>query len=374
MTRKKKKLATVVLGDSMSDSDLLYLTRFASGDPFLYVKIGSRSTILLTDFEVGRAQEESAVDKVLPISTYLEKAESNDLADALAVFLDEKNVTHLTLPARFPFSAAEKLRGHGFVLEIAEDPFVHEREQKDSYEIKLITQTLRKTEKALETAIRWIQSSSVRRGTLYVGGRPLTAEMVRKRIHLDLMESDCLALAGTIVACGDQAVDPHNQGHGPLKANKPIVLDVFPRSQTTHYWGDITRTVVKGKASERVRKMFHTVREGQRIGIGMIKPGVRGDKVHGAIVEYFQKQGFETGILNGKFQGFIHGTGHGVGLDIHEAPRVSKVNLKLKAGHVVTVEPGLYYLGHGGIRIEDMVAVTATGAKNLTKMPKILEV
>ena len=374
MKRKKKKQAVAVLGDSMSDSDLLYLTHFASGDPFLYIRMGGRSTIILTDFEVGRAKEEGSVDRVLPISPYMEKAGTNDLADALAVFLDEKNVTHLKVPANFPFGAAETLRGHGFVVEIAPDPFVRDREQKDSYEIKLLTQTLRKTEKALETAIRWIQSSSVRRGTLYVGGRPLTAEMVRKRIHLDLMEADCIASAGTIVACGDQAVDPHNQGHGPLKANKPIVIDVFPRSQTTYYWGDITRTVVKGKATDYVRKMFKTVREGQRIGVGMIKPGVRGDKVHGAIVEYFEQKGFETKIMKGKFQGFIHGTGHGVGLDIHEAPRVSKVNLKLKAGNVVTVEPGLYYLGHGGIRIEDMVAVTATGAKNLTKMPKILEV
>lgn len=372
--KKKKKQATILWGDTLSDSDLLYLTRFSSGDPVVYVKMGRKSYLILTDFEVGRARAESIVDEVIPVSKLTDKAGSPEMVDGLAAFLDEKNVTHLIVPNLFPFGTAEKLRKHGFVLSSKPDPFVRERETKNSLEVKLITQTLRKTEKAMETAIRWIQSSSVRRGTLYVGGRPLTAEMVRKRIHLQLMEADCIALAGTIVACGDQAVDPHNEGHGPLKANKPIVIDIFPRSQESYYWGDMTRTVVKGKASDTVKKMFRTVREGQRLGMGMIKPGVRGDKVHYAIADYFEKQGFKTEEINGKFQGFIHGTGHGVGLDIHESPRVSKVNMKLKSGHVVTVEPGLYYIGHGGIRIEDMVLVTPQGYKNLTKAPKILEV
>ena len=120
--------------------------------------------------------------------------------------------------------------------------------------------------------------------------------------------------------------------------------------------------------------MDQLVREGQRIAFDMIRPGVRADKVHYAIVDYFESQGFATGIINGKFQGFIHGTGHGLGLEIHEPPRVSKVDLKLKAGNVVTVEPGLYYKGHGGIRIEDVVLVTPQGNKNLTRASKVLEV
>jgi Xaa-Pro aminopeptidase len=258
-------------------------------------------------------------------------------------------------------------------IRVRPDPFVPERHRKDASEVRLITDVQRKTEKAMETAIRWIASASIRRGTLYVGGRPLTAEMVRKRIHLQLMEDNCLG-AGTIVACGDQAIDPHNVGSGPLKANQPIVIDIFPRSQESFYFADITRTVVKGKASETVKKMFHTVREGQRIAFSMIRPGVRADKVHFAIVDYFKKEGFETGIKGGKLQGFIHGTGHGVGLEIHEPPRVSKFEQKLETGHVVTVEPGLYYKGHGGIRLEDIVVVTADGNKNITRAPKVLEV
>ncbi|MFH1279906.1 MAG: Xaa-Pro peptidase family protein [Candidatus Eisenbacteria bacterium] len=370
---KRKKVATLVIADTMSSADLLYITRFSSIDPIAYIKIGRKGTIILTDFEVGRAKVESSADEVLPLSEIAEKAGKPDMVSAAAYFLAEKDVTHIQVPGAFPVGMAEEMKKRGFKLEVQKDPFVPERETKNSWEVKMITQTQRKTEKAMMTAIRWISSASVRRGTLYVGGRPLTAEMVRKRIHLQLMEDGCIG-AGTIVACGDQGIDPHNAGNGPLKANKPIIIDIFPRSQDSYYFADITRTVVKGKASDMVKKMFRTVREGQRIAFEMIRPGINGRKVHTAINEYFVKEGFETGMVGGKFQGFIHGTGHGLGLEIHEPPRISKVDLNLKSGHVVTVEPGLYYKGHGGIRIEDVVLVTPQGNKNLTRCPKVLEV
>lgn len=370
---KKKKQATLVIADTMSSADLLYLTRYPSVDPVAWVRSGRKTSLVVTDFEVGRAKEESTADEVFPFSVLAEKAGKADMVSAAAALLDEKGITHVEVPASFPIGMAKELEKLGYQVVLASEPFVPERQTKDSSEVKMITQVQRKTEKAMMTAIRWISDAAVRRGTLYVGGRPLTAEMVRKRIHLQLMEEGCVG-SGTIVACGDQAVDPHNEGSGPLKANKPIVIDIFPRSQESFYFADITRTVVKGKASEMVKKMFRTVREGQRIAFEMIRPGVRGDKVHQAIVDYFVSEGFETGIMNGKFQGFIHGTGHGLGLEIHEPPRVSKVNLTLKSGNVVTVEPGLYYKGHGGIRIEDVVVVTPQGNKNLTRCPKVLEV
>ena len=370
---KKKKTATLMIADSMTNADMLYLTSFSTMDPFTYIKTGRKSTLILTDFEVGRAEAESTADEVLPFSPLAEEAGKADLVSATAVLLDKKNITHLKVPSSFPIGSAEELKKHGFKLEVQADPFVPDRETKNSWEVKMITQVQRKTEKAMMTAIRWISSASVRRGNLYVGGHTLTAEMVRKRIHMQLMEEGCVG-AGTIVACGDQAVDPDNPGSGTLKANKPIVIDIFPRSQESFYHADITRTVVKGKASDMVKKMFRTVREGQRIGFEMIRPGVRADKVHFAIADYFESQGFKTGVMNGKMQGFIHGTGHGLGLEIHEPPRVSKVEQKLKAGHVVTVEPGLYYKGHGGIRLEDVVVVLPQGNKNLTRCAKVLEV
>jgi Xaa-Pro aminopeptidase len=151
-------------------------------------------------------------------------------------------------------------------------------------------------------------------------------------------------------------------------------MDAFPQHAKSRYFADITRTVVKGKASEKVTRMFNAVKEGQDIAYRMIKDGVDGSAVHSAIMELFNASGFTTGEQDGRMQGFFHGTGHGVGLEIHEPPRVSGRPDILRAGMVVTVEPGLYYLDAGGIRIEDMIVVTPTGCRLLTKAPKILEV
>ncbi len=368
-----KKTATLLLAASDSDADMLYLTGFPCGDPFIYLKIGRISTIVVTDFEVGRAEEESDADEVLPLSSLTKKTGTQDLVAAAGQLLSDRQITNVKVPHQFPAGGVEELRQRGFEVRVLPLPFLPERELKNSYEVKLITKTQRKAERAMESAIRWIASASVRRGTLYYSGKPLTAQMVRQRIQLRLMESGCLA-SNTIVACGDQAIDPHNVGIGALKANKPIIIDIFPRSMETHYFADISRTVVKNKATDTVKKMFRAVREGQRIAMNMIRPGVKANKIHSAICEHFEEKGFKTGMVNGKMQGFIHGTGHGVGLQVHEPPRISQVDLELQAGNVITIEPGLYYKGHGGIRLEDLVLVTPQGAKNLTRFAKVLEV
>lgn len=369
----KRKAATLILADSESSADMLYVSGFDSGDPFLYLKSGRKSTIVVTDFEVGRAEQESAADEVLPVSSLLENGRQGDLIAAAATLLGKRSITHVRVPFQFPAGAAERLAEGGFRVEVLPEPFLPERERKNSYEVKLISQSQRKAERAMETAIRWIQSASIRRGTLYYSGKPLTAQMVRQRIHMQLMEEGCIA-TNTIVACGDQAIDPHNVGKGALKANRPIIIDIFPQSIESHYCADISRTLVKGKASDTVKKMFRAVREGQRIAMTMIRPGVNARKIHQAICDHFDAVGFKTGVQGGRRQGFIHGTGHGVGLEIHEPPRISQLDVKLKTGNVITVEPGLYYKGHGGVRLEDMVLVTPQGGKNLTRFAKVLEV
>jgi len=132
--------------------------------------------------------------------------------------------------------------------------------------------------------------------------------------------------------------------------------------------------VVRGKASARLHEVYAIVHEGVRLAHRRVAPGADGQKIHEEIQALFDRQGYKTGVVNGRMQGFFHGTGHGLGLDIHEAPSISKRPSVLHAGHVVTVEPGLYYLGLGGVRIEDVALVTATGSRNLTKVPKVLEI
>jgi Xaa-Pro aminopeptidase len=159
-----------------------------------------------------------------------------------------------------------------------------------------------------------------------------------------------------------------------LRANEPIILDIFPRSQQTGYFGDLTRTVVRGRASEAIRRLYATVFEGQKLAFGKMRSGVPTAEVHRAVEVYFESQGYRTGKRAGRMEGFFHGTGHGLGLEIHEAPRMGPRSVgKLLPGHVVTVEPGLYYPGLGGVRLEDVALVTDRRPRNLTRIEKVLE-
>ena len=156
-------------------------------------------------------------------------------------------------------------------------------------------------------------------------------------------------------------------------ADIAVVMDIFPRSERTGYFGDLTRTVVRGRASERLKEVYALVHEGTRLGHRRIRDGASGRAIHAEILALFTARGYPTGMKDGRMQGFFHGTGHGLGLEIHEAPSISVRPSVLRAGHVVTVEPGLYYLGIGGVRIEDVALVTPRGSKNLTRVPKFLE-
>ncbi len=171
----------------------------------------------------------------------------------------------------------------------------------------------------------------------------------------------------------NQVTDPHERGHGPLYAGQAIILDIFPRSEKTGYWGDLSRTVCRGSAAPGLKKLYNAVKAAQAAALRAVKPGVCADEVHSAAQAVFERRGYETKEVDGRHTGFIHGTGHGVGLDIHELPRVGISGEILEEGNIVTVEPGLYYPGLGGIRIEDTIAVTSKGWRYLAPCGKKFE-
>jgi Xaa-Pro aminopeptidase len=230
---------------------------------------------------------------------------------------------------------------------------------------------MKETVKAMDLAVKMIASSEIRGNRLYLKGGLLTSERVKGEINAGLSRKG-LTASHTIVACGVHSSMPHHGGEGPIYPDKPVVIDIFPRSQTSGYFGDMTRTVVRGEPSPGLVKMYDTVLRGQKLAIGMVKAGVRVRDIHSAVVDYFRSRGFETGVIGGKAQGFIHSTGHGLGLEIHEPPRISLGEEVLETGNVVTVEPGLYYEKTGGVRIEDVVVVEKNGCTNLTRYPKKL--
>jgi Xaa-Pro aminopeptidase len=180
------------------------------------------------------------------------------------------------------------------------------------------------------------------------------------------MDHGCRAVE-TIISCGNDTALPHIIGSGPLKEHQPIVIDMFPQDETTGYFADMTRTVSKGIPDQQILDMYTAVREARRLGISRIKPGITGADVHQSVVDYFRDQGYESNS-----RGFVHNLGHGVGLQVHELPTVGPAGGVLEPGHIITVEPGLYYPGVGGVRLEDMGAVTASGFSDFTRFPEEL--
>jgi Xaa-Pro aminopeptidase len=369
--------ARLVYAASETDADILYPTGFFAPDPFLFVQKGRTRILVMSDLEMDRARKQASVDRVLSWSKVAAPLEKDGrrapVADVIARVLRELGLRRVSVPHRFPLGLARELSRRRVGLELGPDPFWPERELKRPHEVRAIEASLRAAEAGLMAGIEALRSCRIRGEWLVRDGRRFTAEDLRSAVNTRMM-ADGFIPAHTICAPGDQAVDPHEGGHGPIRANQPVVMDIFPRSEATGYFGDLTRTVVRGKASFRLHELYAIVHEGVRLGHRMLRDGIEGMEIHRAIQQLFERQGYATGVKGGRMQGFFHGTGHGLGLEIHEAPSIGKRPCVMRAGHVVTVEPGLYYLGLGGVRIEDVALVTKTGSRCLTRVPKQLEI
>jgi Xaa-Pro aminopeptidase len=365
----------LIVAPSDIDADMLYATKFWAGDPFIFLQQNGKRTVVLTDLEMGRGKRTAKVDEFVSFNQLEREVQGNSkqpppYEKVLAHFLRKRGVKSATVPASFPLGYAREL-ANDVDLATTNGLFWPEREAKTDEELKLIGRALRITENALKRAIEVLRASKPKGKKLVWAGKPLTSEVLRAEIDTAILRAGGTP-TNTICAGGDQACDPHERGHGPLYANSLIILDIFPRDPRSGYWGDMTRTVVRGKASDAQRKLWQTVLEGQELALGEIKEGVDGMKIHKAIQALFKKRGYPTEVRNGVNVGFFHGTGHGLGLEIHEYPRFQKVVLKDR--QCLTVEPGLYYPGLGGVRHEDVVVVTKTGCKILSKFPKPLEI
>jgi Xaa-Pro aminopeptidase len=376
-TAQPPEIATLFIAASEGDSNLYYATKFIAPDPFIYMEVKGERLLVMSDLEMDRAKSQAAADRVLSYSELEQKAKKQGVkepstVDIVNVVLKEAKVRQLLVPANFPFIYATRLQELGYSLKPKRDPFYEQRVVKTAEEVSHIEAAQRATEEAVAAAHAVLRQATIREQLLWLDGECLTSERIKKLINVKLMERDCIA-QHTIVAGGELACDPHNEGSGPLPADRSIIFDVFPRSASSRYFADMSRTVIRGTASPELKRLYQTVKDAQEEAIGTIKDGADGMKIHQGICARFEKAGYKTGLVNGRMQGYFHGTGHGVGLDIHEAPRISRTGSLLQEGHVVTVEPGLYYPGLGAVRIEDMVLVTKDGCRNLTDFPKVFE-
>ena len=370
--------AILLVAASEGDANMLYAVGFFVPDPFIFFQHKEKKFAVLSDLEIDRAKKQAQVHRVLSLSVYQRKlrqlGKPAAMIDVLDLIFRERGIRSLIVPANFSALLSDQLRAKGYSVQIKRDPFWPERETKNRVEVAQITESLRIARLGLEAGIRMLKRTRTKRdGYLYLNGTRLTSEMLKTAVNTKIMAQGWLP-SHTIISSGNQCVDPHHEGSGPVKANTSIIFDIFPRSQHNGYFGDLSRTVVRGRASDKLKEIYATVQAGQQIGYDQIRDGVNGKEVHQNILKLFEARGFPTGRINGRMQGFFHGTGHGLGLDIHEPPRIAPVDATLRTGHVVTVEPGLYYLGVGGVRLEDVVVVTAKGNRNLTDCPQFLEI
>ncbi len=361
---------------NVDNADFYYATNFFASDKYTYIQTsGPKEILVVSEMEKGRAKLESRIAdiRMLQDYNYAEKLKQRGdsyqaYTDCIAEILQKEGIRKLGIPRDFPYHIAQSLKEGGFTIIDMESPFRKLRSIKREDEVEHIRYAQKACEKAMAAAIDLIHRSEMIDGKLLFRGFELTADDVRREIDLVLLDSGCEAV-GTIVACGQQAANPHWEGEGPLKANEPIVIDIFPRSKKYRYFADMSRTVLKGEASPELQNMYDAVLAAQKEAIDMIKPGVLCSDIHNRVCDVLESHGFKT-MRDGSKVGFIHSTGHGIGLEIHEAPFVGTQAISLEKGNVITIEPGLYYPDHGGIRIEDMLLVTEDGCENLTSLEK----
>ncbi len=377
MSKIKQNGTRLIVAASETDADMLYATRFFAPDPFIFLEQNGKRTLVLSDLEIGRGRKQAKADEFVSFNKLERDVQGNSknsppYEKVLAHFLRGRGVRSTIVPASFPLGYAQELAANKIRLHTTNGLFWPKREAKTNEEIAMMGRALRITEIGLKRAMEVLAGSTISRGKkLRWSGRTLTSELLRAEIDTAILHAGGLP-NGTIVAGGDQACDPHERGHGPLKANSLIIIDIFPRAAASGYYGDLTRTVVRGRASDERRRLWETVNEGQALALKKMKPGVDGLKLHKEVKQFFTDRGFPTELRDGRQTGFFHGTGHGLGLEIHEHPRFQKTVFKI--GQVLTVEPGLYYPGIGGVRTEDVVAITKSGIRMLSRFENQLEV
>ena len=383
--KRVKAKPSILLHADSSDPDMLYFSRFSAGDPYLAFSVGRKKVGVASALEYGRMVKESDFDEVLLLSDVQqaagkrfrlaqgEVAGNRDLVRHLAKVY---KIREFLIGERFPAGLALQLRDVGMKLEAAPPRGLFpSRIQKTAEEVELIRRGNQGSAAGFRAVAKALKESEVRAGgKLFLGGKVLTSERLRKRIQIAALEQGGVAL-NTIVAPGDQACDCHDQGTGPIREGELIVVDIFPRRDSDGYWGDMTRTFLKGRASDEQRRMVKAVRKAEQLAISMIKPGVTGGVVHRAVEAFFEKEGFPAVKDSKEPAGFFHGLGHGLGLEVHEEPFMRPTaEWKFKKGMCVTVEPGLYYRGIGGCRWEDVVHVVPGGNELISKAPYAWEI
>ena len=363
------------------NADSFYATNAYFPDPYLYFEDkGGKTHGCFSSLEIDRAKSSANLDHIHSLESVVKILKDDgkvvSMASIIKQLLEMTETTDVIVANDFPANLYKGLTDAGINIEI-KDLLFPARVIKSDDEIEKIRIAQSINEEGFKVAFDILHNSTIADDEKLIwNDKILTSEILRNKMNATIAGLGGLSNeGGPIVACGLQGAQPHEMGHGALYANQLIIIDSYPMHSNLYY-GDLTRTVLKGKASKQQEKLYQSVKTAQELGVNMVKTGVMGSTIHEAIEAQFEKDGFKTGIdKDGNQMGFFHSTGHNVGLDLHDVGAgVSKQNNLLETNQVVTIEPGLYYNGVGGVRIEDIVAVTEDGPNNLTTLEKFLEI
>tara|TARA_Y100001960_G_C14777149_1_gene884012 strand:+ start:2372 stop:3490 length:1119 start_codon:yes stop_codon:yes gene_type:complete len=360
-------------------SDSFYATGADFPDEIIYFEDSAGKTHgCFNALEIDRAKQEATLDHIHSLESVVKILQDEEKviseANIILRLLEMTDTKEVVVSSNFPASIYQALTANCIDVTI-KDALFPQRLIKSTEEIEKIKLAQSINEEGFKVAFDILHNADIADDEKLIwNDKVLTSEILRNQMNATIASFGGVANeGGPIVACGIQGAQPHNSGTGALYANQLIVIDSFPMHNK--YYGDLTRTVLKGKANKQQDKMYQTVKQGQELGVNMVKTGVVASSIHEAIMQQFEDAGFKTGVdKDGNQMGFFHGTGHNVGLDLHDiGPGVGKKNNLLETNQVITIEPGLYYNDIGGVRIEDIVAVTEDGPNNLTTLEKFLE-
>jgi Xaa-Pro aminopeptidase len=378
--------ARVLAGIPAINCTFYWRIRFSVGDPAALIELPragrTHSIFILRDIEMERARAHARADQVAcPADFAPEGGLSGDretaTAQAVAECLRREGVRRAVADRTLPLIFAHEIQQAGIAVECDTQWGVIQRRCKDEQEIGWLQESQQATEAAMQMACQMVARAQARAdGVLLVDGQPLTSERLRAAIDVFLLERG-YTNPTSIIAGGPQGSDCHELGSGELRTEQPVIVDIFPRNRRTLYYGDCTRTVVHGPISEELQRMHQAVVAAKAAATAACRAGVTGETVHEATKAAITSQGYAVGLPGpdapDSYCAITHGTGHGIGLDVHEPPLLDKGGPELVVGDAVTIEPGLYCKAIGGVRVEDMVVVTRDGCVSLNRLPEGLD-
>ena len=367
----------LIYGDTIRSPELRHEVPVSIPDPFLYAEKGDRRVAILHSLEIPRVREDAPELEIVPleqlgIDELLAQGNpywQNELEIALRA-CRELGLERPAVPPGFPVAHADYLRANGVDVVVDRDVFDNRRRSKNEAEIAGIRRAQRACEAALDAARELLRKAQVNGAGLEVEGEPLTCERI-KRVIEEVFADHEVEGSDMIVAHGPQTAVGHNSGQ--IAPNEPIVFDLFPRDKATGCYSDMTRTYVVGEPSDEMREWYTLVKRALETSTADVKPGVNGRALFELVCDQFQAAGYKTQLNKDPGEvledGFFHSLGHGVGLEVHELPSMGRTGQDLVPGDVITIEPGLYRSGYGGLRLEDIVLVTQDGYEVLTQYP-----